>query len=66
MSAPVKAYMSKPAVSADSSVTMREVERLFYKYHIGRLPIVDNGKLRGILTRWDYLQYQKRRSDAGQ
>jgi tRNA nucleotidyltransferase (CCA-adding enzyme) len=66
MNAPVKAYMSKPAVSADASVTMREVERLFYKYHIGRLPIVDDGKLRGILTRWDYLQYQKHRSDVEQ
>jgi tRNA nucleotidyltransferase (CCA-adding enzyme) len=61
MKAPVKAYMSKPAVSAEASITMREVERIFYKYHIGRLPIVEGRRLQGMLTRWDYLQYQKRR-----
>jgi tRNA nucleotidyltransferase (CCA-adding enzyme) len=61
MRAPVRAYMSKPAISADASITMREVERIFYKHHIGRLLIVEDGRLRGILTRWDYLQYQKRR-----
>jgi tRNA nucleotidyltransferase (CCA-adding enzyme) len=65
MQAPVKAYMSKPAVSAETSITMREVERIFYKYHIGRLLIVEDRKLQGILTRWDYLQYQKRRDDLG-
>jgi tRNA nucleotidyltransferase (CCA-adding enzyme) len=61
MQAPVSAYMSKPAISADASITMREVERIFYKHHIGRLLIVEDHRLRGILTRWDYLQYQKRR-----
>jgi tRNA nucleotidyltransferase (CCA-adding enzyme) len=59
MEAPVRAYMSRPAISADASVTLREVERLFYKHHIGRLPIVKDRKLQGILTRWDYIQYQK-------
>jgi tRNA nucleotidyltransferase (CCA-adding enzyme) len=61
MNAPVSAYMSKPAISAAPSITMREVERIFYKHHIGRLLIVEDNRLQGILTRWDYLQYQKRR-----
>ncbi|WP_010261473.1 CBS domain-containing protein [Treponema primitia] len=60
MKAPVRAYMSKPAVTAGSNLTMREIERIFYKHHIGRLPIVEDRKLLGILTRWDYLQYRKR------
>jgi tRNA nucleotidyltransferase (CCA-adding enzyme) len=60
MEAPVRAYMSRPAISADASVTLREVERLFYKHHIGRLPIVRDRKLQGMLTRWDYIQYQKK------
>jgi tRNA nucleotidyltransferase (CCA-adding enzyme) len=42
---------------------MREVERIFYKHHIGRLLIVEDNRLQGILTRWDYLQYQKRRDN---
>jgi tRNA nucleotidyltransferase (CCA-adding enzyme) len=62
MHAPVKAYMTRPAISAPGSVTMREVERLFFKYHIGRLPIVDGGRLSGIVSRRDFLQYQKRKS----
>jgi tRNA nucleotidyltransferase (CCA-adding enzyme) len=65
MKAPVSAYMSKPAISAEASVTMREIERIFYKYHIGKLPIVEDRKLLGILTRWDFLGYKKRQSGAG-
>jgi len=64
MQAPVKAYMSAPVISAGSMVTMREVERIFYKYRISHLPILEEGKLLGIVTRWDYLQYQKRTSQA--
>jgi tRNA nucleotidyltransferase (CCA-adding enzyme) len=60
MQAPVKAYMSRPVISAGSKVTMREIERIFYKHKIGHLPILENGKLLGIVTRWDYLQFYKR------
>ena len=63
MQAPVKAYMSRPVISAGSMVTLREIERIFYKHKIGHLPILDEGKLQGIVTRWDYLQFQKRPSD---
>gem|GEM_PF-249560 len=62
MQSPVKAFMSKPIISAGSNVTMREIERIFYKHKIGHLPILEEGKLLGIVTRWDYLQYQKRTS----
>jgi len=65
MQSPVSAYMSKPAITAESSLTMREVERLFYRYNIGHLPVTENNRLVGILTRYDYLQYQKRRSGTG-
>jgi len=60
MQAPVKAYMSKPLISAGSMVTLREIERIFYRYKIGYIPILEDGKLLGIVTRWDYLQFQKR------
>ena len=59
MQAPVKAYMSHPVVSAGSTATMREIERIFHKEKIGHLPILEGGKLLGIVTRWDYLQFQK-------
>jgi tRNA nucleotidyltransferase (CCA-adding enzyme) len=59
MQAPVKAYMSTPVISAGSKVTLREIERIFHKNKIGHLPILEDGKLLGIVTRWDYLQFHK-------
>ena len=62
MQTPIKAYMSAPIISAGSMATMREIERIFYKHKIDHLPILEEGKLLGIVTRWDYLQFQKRSS----
>jgi tRNA nucleotidyltransferase (CCA-adding enzyme) len=59
MHAPVKAYMARNLITSDSSVTMREIERIFYKNHIGHLPIVEDAQLVGIVTRWDYLRAQR-------
>jgi tRNA nucleotidyltransferase (CCA-adding enzyme) len=65
MQAPVKAYMSRPVISAGSKATIREIERIFYKYKISHLPILEGGKLLGIVTRWDYLQFQKKTLHGG-
>jgi tRNA nucleotidyltransferase (CCA-adding enzyme) len=62
MKAPVTAYMSKPIVFCKRSATMREVERLFFKHHIGRLPVVESDKLLGIVSRQDYLAYREGKS----
>ena len=62
MQSPVKAFMSKPVISIGTEATMREIERIFYKYKISHLPILEEGKLLGIITRWGYLQSQKRMS----
>ena len=59
MQAPVKAYMSQPVISAGGMATMREIEKIFHKEKIGHLPILEGGKLLGIVTHWDYLQFQK-------
>jgi len=64
MHAPVRAYMKKPPVFAPPEATMREVERLFYRHHISHLPVAENGRLVGILSRWDYVEYQKRKDQA--
>jgi tRNA nucleotidyltransferase (CCA-adding enzyme) len=65
MHAPVSAYMSKNVVSSCPEITMREVERLFYKNHIGHLPILEEETLAGIVTRQDFLEYKNRRKDLG-
>ena len=64
MQTPVKAYMTKPVISAGSNITMREIERVFFKHKISHLPIVDEQKLLGIVTRWDYLQYKKQSAET--
>ena len=64
MQAPVTAYMSKPVISAGPNVTMREIERIFFKHKINQLPILEDGKLLGVVTRWSYLQFQKRTLDG--
>ena len=61
MHAPISAYMSKPAISADASITMREVELIFYRHNIGYIPILENQKLAGIVTRFDFLHYKKQK-----
>ena len=66
MHAPVKAYMTRKIVTAEKHITIREVERIFYKHHIGHLPIVEDKKLLGIVTRWDYLQFKKDRKLIGE
>jgi tRNA nucleotidyltransferase (CCA-adding enzyme) len=65
MHAPVRSVMSKNTVSSHPGITMREVERLFYKHHIGHLPILEEERLVGIVTRWDFLEYKKRRKGLG-
>lgn len=56
MKAPVKAYMSRRLVSGTPSTTLREIEELFFRHGIGHLPIVEDGRLAGIVTRTDYLE----------
>jgi tRNA nucleotidyltransferase (CCA-adding enzyme) len=65
MHVPVRAFMTKNIISSGPETTMREVERLFYKHHIGHLPIVEDEKLAGIVTSWDFLEYKKQRKGLG-
>ncbi|QQO11067.1 CBS domain-containing protein [Breznakiella homolactica] len=62
MHSPVKAYMTRKVIASDGSISIREVERIFYRNHIGHLPIVEDNKLVGIVTRWDYLEFKKRQN----
>jgi len=61
MNAPVSAYMCKNIIFSHPEITMREVERIFYKNRIGHLPILEGDTLAGIVTRGDLLDYKNRR-----
>jgi predicted transcriptional regulator len=50
---PIKAYMSSPLKTLKSSNTLAEALVLFNKDRIHGAPIIDNGKLTGIITMSD-------------
>ena len=56
MSAPVRAFMTRKVISAEPGTTLRELERIFFSHTIFSLPIVQDGKLAGLVTRADFLK----------
>lgn len=54
--APVKGYMSRQVITIPPQVTLPEVQRLLIEHNIGRLPVVEDGKLVGIVSRTDVLR----------
>lgn len=59
MHAPVSAYMARKLVSAGPEATVDEIDELLFENNIGHLPIVEGGRLVGIVTRADYLDYRR-------
>jgi len=57
MNSPVKAYMRTKIITCTPCANMREIENLLFINTIGHLPVLDNGKLAGIITRSDLLKY---------
>jgi CBS domain-containing protein len=53
---PVKDVMSSPAVSVPASAALGEAARLMREHRIGALPVVEGGRLVGILTETDLLR----------
>ncbi|MEN6348129.1 MAG: CBS domain-containing protein [Syntrophomonas sp.] len=54
--APVKGFMSTGVMTVAPDTPVSEVQRLMVEYDIGRLPVVDNGRLAGIVSRTDILR----------
>ncbi len=49
----VKDYMSAPIYVIERNEPIQRARNLMFKYGIGRLPVMDNGKLVGIVTKYD-------------
>ncbi|MEM7715163.1 MAG: CBS domain-containing protein [Cyanobacteria bacterium P01_A01_bin.68] len=54
--APVKGYMSKNLKTISPDTTLPKIESLMVTYDIGRLPVLEDSKLIGIVTRTDVLR----------
>jgi len=57
--------MTKNVITGTPEMTVREIEALFFNNNIGHLPIVENGKVLGIVTRSDYLNFIDRNRVEG-
>ena len=54
--APVKGFMNVNVVSIAPDESVRDVQALMVKHDIGRLPVIENGNLIGIVSRSDILR----------
>ncbi|MBE0466231.1 MAG: CBS domain-containing protein [Candidatus Desulforudis sp.] len=54
--APVKAFMSRNVLTVSPDTPVTEVQAILIENNIGRLPVVNNGHLVGILSRTDVLK----------
>lgn len=59
MHAPVKGYMTRKVITASRDTTFREIEDLLLTNNIGHLPILDDGRIAGIVSRTDYLAHRR-------
>jgi CBS domain-containing protein len=54
---PVKAFMSTGVLTIAPGQSPMQAAQLMVKHDIGRLPVVENGQLIGIITRSDVMRY---------
>ena len=52
----VKDIMSKSVVSVNPNATLIEAAELMEKYDVNRLPVVEKGKLKGIISKSDLIR----------
>jgi len=57
MKSPVKAFMSTNVVTIEPGKSPMQATRLMVKHDVGRLPVVENGNIIGIITRSDTMTY---------
>jgi tRNA nucleotidyltransferase (CCA-adding enzyme) len=57
LQAPVKAFMSTNIITIAPGKSPLQAARIMVRHDIGRLPVVENGQIIGILTRSDTMMY---------
>ncbi len=55
--APAKAFMSTNVITAPPDLTVPKATRILVKHDVGRLPVVEDGKIIGIFSRSDAMLY---------
>lgn len=57
LTAPVKAYMSTRVVTIEPGKSPIQAAKIMVRHDIGRLPVVEDGRIIGIITRSDAMTY---------
>ena len=57
MQAPVKAFMSRDVITISHNRSAMEAAKLMIKHDIGRIPVMQDNKIVGIITRSDAMMY---------
>lgn len=57
LKAPVKAFMSEKVVAIEPGASPADAAQLMVKHDIGRLPVVEDGRIIGIVTRSDAMRF---------
>ena len=57
LQAPVKAFMSTKVVTIDPGKSPIQAAQIMVRHDIGRLPVVEDGQVIGIITRSDAMMY---------
>mgnify|MGYP001551516403 FL=1 len=57
LQAPVKAFMSSRVISIEPGKSPVQAARTMVRHDIGRLPVVEAGRMIGIITRSDVMRY---------
>lgn len=59
MHVPVATFMSKNLIWASPSATVSEIDDLMFEKSVGHLPIIDGGRLLGLVSRGDILDFKQ-------
>src|SRR5699024_7294688 len=54
--APVKAYMTVELVTIEPHTSLEEIQRIILQENIGRLPVMEDGRIVGIITRTNIIK----------
>lgn len=57
LSSPVKAFMSRKVMTISPGKSLMQAARIMVKHDVGRLPVVEDDRIIGILTRSDAMRY---------
>ncbi|HSO20464.1 MAG TPA: CBS domain-containing protein [Desulfosarcina sp.] len=57
LQSPVKAYMSRQVITIEPGKSPIQAARIMVRHDIGRLPVVEDGRIIGIITRSDAMRY---------